>query len=41
MNPADRWQEGNPHLVTAYSVLSIQMVTGQARPAAATRPAAR
>lgn len=24
VNEADRWQEGNPHLVTAYSVLAMQ-----------------
>ena len=26
VNPSDRWFEGNPHLVTAYSVLSLQTV---------------
>ncbi|MDO8631952.1 MAG: hypothetical protein Q7R41_15815, partial [Phycisphaerales bacterium] len=23
-NEADRWMEGNPHLVTAYSILALQ-----------------
>jgi len=32
VNDADRWMEGNPHLVTAYSVLALQIATGQARP---------
>jgi len=26
VNEADRWMEGNPHLVTAYAVLSLQII---------------
>ncbi len=40
VNEADRWYEGSPHLVTAYTVLALQTALGQA-PAAgkpATRP---
>lgn len=28
-NDADRWMEGNPHLVTAYSVLALQTALGE------------
>jgi squalene-hopene/tetraprenyl-beta-curcumene cyclase len=27
LNEADRWYEGNPHLVTAYAVLALQTAT--------------
>jgi squalene-hopene/tetraprenyl-beta-curcumene cyclase len=27
VNAADRWQEGNPNLVTAYAVLALQAAT--------------
>ena len=31
INVADRWQEGNPHLVTAYAVLSLHAALGRDR----------
>jgi len=32
INVADRWQEGNPHLVTAYAVLSLHAALERDRP---------
>jgi squalene-hopene/tetraprenyl-beta-curcumene cyclase len=32
VNPQDRWQEGDPHLVTAYAVLALQTTIENRKP---------